>query len=121
MAAAWRNRPLRQLGVQFETTFRETNVKSRRVLIRLVVALFFCGVNFYSYYQMPEYSTIDDGCVYFGWPFSLYASGGYAGVSLILWTGLIGDLFVALAAIRLLDRLSAKWPSRPSENATVRP
>ena len=95
-------------------------MKSRRVLIGLVVALFFGGVNFYSYYQMPEYSTIDDGFVYFGRPFSLYASGGYAGVSGILWTGLIGDVFVALATIRLFDWLLAKWPGCPSEKATVR-
>jgi len=83
-------------------------VRSRKVLIALVVALFFCAINLYSYYRMPEYSTIDDGFVYFGWPFSLYASGGFAGVSGVLWTGLIGNVFIALGSVRSIDWLLAR-------------
>jgi hypothetical protein len=62
----------------------------------------FCAANLYSYYQMPEYSTIDDGFVYFGWPFSIYAYGGYFGHPVTIWTGLVGNVFVALSASRFL-------------------
>ena len=48
-------------------------MKCRKLTIYFLVAIVFCAANFYSYYQMPEYSTIDDGFVYFGWPFSIYA------------------------------------------------
>jgi hypothetical protein len=54
---------------------------------------------------MPEYSTMDDGFVYFGWPFSVYAYGGYFGGAVIIWTGLIGNIFVALGAGRILGSI----------------
>ena len=74
-------------------------MKSRNFKIGFVVGLvLFCAINLYSYYRMPAESTMDDGSVYFGWPFWLYGYGGFWTHSFILWTGLIGDVIVALCA-----------------------
>jgi len=78
------------------------------------VAIVFCAANLYSYYQMPEYSTIDDGFVYFGWPFSIYAIGGYVGLPVTIWTGIVGNIFVALSASRFLQRSVEKLVQRKS-------
>ena len=77
-------------------------LKFRNVFVDFLVATVLCAVNIYSYLQMPAYSTIDDGFVYFGWPFKIYAYGGYFGHAVILWTGLIGNVFVGLSARRIL-------------------
>ena len=45
---------------------------------------------------------MDDGSVYFGWPFSVYFYGGYAGGFHIAWTGVIGNVFVALCTARVV-------------------
>jgi len=74
-------------------------------LIILVVAVLFCVANLLSYLQMPEYSTLDDGYVAFGWPFSVYGSGGLVGSTFIIWTGIIGNFAVALCVARVLGRL----------------
>ena len=50
---------------------------------------------------MPQYSTIDDGFVNFGWPFYMYAEGGFVGQEVIIWTGLIGNVFITLGAARI--------------------
>jgi len=76
-----------------------------RQLTILVVPLLFCVANLLSYLQMPEYSTLDDGYVAFGWPFSVYGSGGFVGSTFILWTGIIGNFAVALCVARVLSRI----------------
>ena len=60
--------------------------------------LLFFAANLYSYYRMPAESTIDDGFVYFGLPFNVYAYGGFWTHSVIFWPGLIADVLVALCA-----------------------
>jgi len=69
-----------------------------------LVAVLFAAANTYSYFHMQLYSTIDDGFVYFGWPFAVYAYGGYFGHPVVIWTGLIGNVFIALCAGRVLGR-----------------
>lgn len=44
---------------------------------------------------------MDDGFVYFGWPFSVYFYGGFATVSTVVWTGVVGNVFVALCTSRV--------------------
>jgi hypothetical protein len=78
-------------------------VRTRNFAVGSFVALTFLGtVNLFSYYRMPAYSTIDDGFVGCGWPFWLYASGGFAHYSFIIWTGVLGNVVVALCAGRVL-------------------
>lgn len=78
---------------------------SRNAIVGLLVALIFFAANVYSYLRMPSYSTIDDGFVYFGWPFSIYMSGGFATISVIVWTGVVGNVFIALCVYRVIQRL----------------
>jgi hypothetical protein len=52
-----------------------------RKLTTLVVTLLFCVANLLSYLQMPQYSTLDDGYVVFGWPFAVYGSGGFTEIT----------------------------------------
>jgi len=80
-------------------------MKSSKLPLSLVVAMVFCAANLFSYYRMPESSTIDDGFVYFGWPFSVYAYGGFWSHPVIIWTGMVGNVFVALCAHRVIRRL----------------
>ncbi len=75
-------------------------MRFRKLPIMLFIAILFCAANLVSYYRMPAYSTIDDGFVYFGWPFSIYAYGGFWSHAVFIWTGLIGNVFVASAAGR---------------------
>jgi hypothetical protein len=85
-------------------------MKSRTLTINVFIALLFCVANLFSYFLMPESSTIDDGFVVFGWPFSVYAYGGFFTHTVIIWTGLIGNVFVALCAGRILKRIvDAGW------------
>src|SRR6185436_7618064 len=79
-------------------------MNARRLII-LVVAVPFCVANLLSYLQMPQYSTLDDGWVVFGWPFSVYGSGGFATTTFVNWTGIIGNLAVALCGVRVLSRI----------------
>ena len=60
--------------------------------------LLFLAANLYSYYRMPVSSTMDDGFVSFGFPFELYAYGGFFTHSVILWAGLIADISIAVCA-----------------------
>jgi len=98
-------------------------MRSRKFMVGFLVVLLFCAANLYSYYRMPENSSIDDGFVYFGWPFSVYAYGGFWGHPVTIWTGIIGNVFVALCAHRVIRRafenvmrrrslLAAKNPDR---------
>jgi hypothetical protein len=89
-------------------------MRSRKLTIGFFVAIVFCAANLYSYYRMPEYSTMDDGFVSFGWPFSIYAFGGFWTHTVIIWTGLIGNVFVALSASRILRRVFEKSLTRRS-------
>lgn len=83
-------------------------MKTRKSIIVFCVVVLFGTANIISYYLMPEYPAMDDGFVHFGWPFSLYAEGGFAGMRGILWTGLIGNVVVALCVIRIATRFLAK-------------
>jgi hypothetical protein len=78
--------------------------------IQFVVAFIFLSANFVSYLRMPEYSSMDDGFVYFGWPFRIYAYGGYFGHPVNIWTGLIGNAFLALASIRVIRSAAKSLP-----------
>ena len=80
-------------------------LRSRTSIVVLFVAFVFCTANIISYYLMPAYSTMDDGFVYFGWPFSIYAEGGFAGTRGIMWTGLIGNVALALCVSRILIKV----------------
>ena len=92
-------RPVRSL-----TTF----LRSRKSAVPVTAAILFGAVNLISYLRMPESSTIDDGFVYFGWPFDIYARGGFVTGEAIIWTGLLGNIVVALCVARLLRRFLTK-------------
>ncbi len=77
-------------------------LKSRTSIVLLSSTFLFCTANLISYYLMPAYSTIDDGFVYFGWPFSIYAEGGFTGTRGIIWTGLIGNIVLPICVYRIL-------------------
>jgi hypothetical protein len=77
-------------------------MSSQRLTVGFFIAMLFCIANVFSYLRMPEYPTLDDGFVFFGWPFTVYGYGGFVGQSVIVWTGLIGNVFVALCAARVL-------------------
>jgi hypothetical protein len=75
----------------------------------------FIWLNNYSYNQMYKVNC-DDCFVFFGFPFYLYQTGGFAGPTIILWNGLIANVVVALCASictgwilkRLLCRINAR-------------
>lgn len=94
-------------------------MRRQKLLINLFIAISFCAANLFSYYRMPEGSTLDDGFVYFGWPFSIYAYGGYWSHAVFIWTGLIGNVFVALVASRVLSWSVAKLSRNASLNKTL--
>ena len=48
---------------------------------------------------------MDDGFVYFGWPFSVYAYGGFWSHPVTIWTGIIGNVFVALCTQHVVRRV----------------
>jgi hypothetical protein len=60
------------------------------------VLLFFVGANVYSYMVMPNEPRLADGFEQYGFPFNLYMYGGLAGMSNILWEGLIANLLIAM-------------------------
>ena len=80
-------------------------------IVKHAVALVFIAANVYSYYRMPAESSMADGFVSFGWPFELYLEGGFVGTQTIIWTGLIGNIAVALCVIWILLKLVKKWPN----------
>ena len=84
-------------------------MRSRRLIISLVVTLLFSLANLCSYLRMPESSSMDDGFVYFGWPFSVYAYGGFWTHAVIIWTGIIGNVVVALCFHRIVQRVIWRW------------
>jgi hypothetical protein len=85
-----------------------TWLRSRKSAIPLSVAVVFGAANLISYLLMPESSTIDDGFVYFGWPFYIYAKGGFFTHEVIIWTGLLGNVVLALCVTRLARRFLTK-------------
>jgi hypothetical protein len=55
----------------------------------------FVWANLNSYWNMYRVSCID--CfVFFGFPFDLYQTGGFAGPTTFLWGGLIADIAIAI-------------------------
>ena len=71
-------------------------MKLRRLTIGIVASIaLFVAANIYSYVRMPAFSTMDDGFVYFGWPFNIYAYGGYYGHPVYIWTGLLANVLIA--------------------------
>ena len=96
-------------------------MRSRKFMVGFLVVLLFCAANLYSYYRMPEYSSMDDGFVYFGWPFSVYAYGGFWGHPVTIWTGIIGNVFVALCAHRVIRRVFENVMTRRSLLAAKNP
>ncbi len=83
-------------------------MRSRKLSITFVIAVLFCLANIYTYLRMPEYSTLDDGFVSFGWPFDVYRDGGFAHIATVVWTGVIGNVFVTLCAARIVRSLVGK-------------
>ena len=62
--------------------------------ITLAVVLVFCALNIYSYVTMHGPF---DAMTYFGWPFNMYGEGGFVTwTRQIIWTGLFGNVIVAL-------------------------
>lgn len=55
----------------------------------------FVWANFDSYRNMYR-GSCDDCFVFFGFPFDLYQTGGFAGPTTILWGGLIVDVAIAI-------------------------
>jgi hypothetical protein len=96
-------------------------MKSRNLRIGLLVAILFCAANFFSYYRMPEYSTMDDGFVYFGWPFHVYAYGGFWSHPVIIWTGIVGNVFVGLSAHRVVRRVFQELATRGNSKPILKP
>ena len=64
-------------------------------------------INIFSYYSMVSGSVMNDANIEFGFPFKLYASGGFSGNS-IVWHGLIADLLVAICAGVIFGLLAVK-------------
>ena len=67
----------------------------------------FAWANFNSYSNMYK-GHCDDCFMYFGFPFDLYQTGGFAGPTKLLWGGLIGDVTIAMivsASVGLLLKL----------------
>ena len=81
------------------------------LIVKWGVAVIFCAANFFTYVRMPAESTLSHGFVSFGWPFDVYFEGGYVGNSGIIWTGLIGNIAIALCVVWVLLRLVKRWPN----------
>ena len=77
---------------------------SRNSIIGYLVAILFVAANLYSYYRMPESSGLSHGYVHFGWPFNIYEYGGYVTREIIVWTGVVGNVFIALGTYRVVRK-----------------
>ena len=82
-------------------------MRLRKSTITLAVVIAFCAANIYSYF-MPDYPTLDDGFMYIGLPFAIYAEGGFAGTRGFIWTGLIGNVVLALCIARIATKIFGK-------------
>ena len=88
-------------------------MKLRNLTIGLVVGIaLFIVANIYSYIRMPASSTIDDGFVYFGWPFNIYAYGGYYGHPVYIWTDLLANVVIAAIVGVIIGLAFAKLAPR---------
>jgi len=103
--------PLRALGRKIWKTMRFSAFG-----IGFVIGLLpFILINISSYNRM-YIGGCDDCVVFFGFPFHLYQTGGFAGPTIILWDGLIAYVVIALCASvfagwilkRLLYRISLR-------------
>lgn len=74
------------------------SIHSRFINGFLFGILLFAASNLYSYYMMPEESSMADGFVSFGVPFEVYSYGGFYGHSVILWEGIVANIFIALGS-----------------------
>ncbi|HXG66023.1 MAG TPA: hypothetical protein VNO70_13055 [Blastocatellia bacterium] len=78
----------------FGRTIRK-EIRAKAFGIGFVIGLIpFVWMNVHSYHHM--YRHICDDCfVFFGFPFYLYQTGGFAGPTVILWGGLIANAVIA--------------------------
>ena len=83
---------------------------ARRKAFYIGCLLAFCLVivaNLYSYEKMYDPMCID--ClVGFGWPFRWYETGGFFGMTRILWPSLIGDILLAIS-LSVAAGLLSRW------------
>ena len=82
-------------------------IRTKAFYIACLIGLcLFIIANLYSYEKMYDPLCFD--CIVgFGWPFRWYETGGYFGMTRILWLGLIGDIILAISvsiAVGLLSR-----------------
>jgi len=83
-------------------------MKSRKLLM-LLVATVFCAANLISYLRMSAVlSSIADAFATFGWPFDVYGYGGFWTHHVIIWTGIIANVFLAFCCYRIARRL-LRW------------
>ncbi|HMH45953.1 MAG TPA: hypothetical protein VK557_20865 [Pyrinomonadaceae bacterium] len=85
----------------------------RHIRVGFVISVtLFTAANIYTYARMRAFSSIDDGFAYFGWPFNIYAYGGYFGHPVYVWTGMLANLvivvIVGLVIALLLARLTRR-------------
>jgi hypothetical protein len=67
------------------------------------ILLLLSAINLYSYLIMPKYPAIADSFACFGWPFHMYAEGGFVGTRKFIWTGLFANVIVALYVASIAD------------------
>ena len=72
-------------------------MRFRNPSVMLAVVLVFCAVNLFSYILMLNHPYISHRMASFGWPFDMYAEGGFVTTTKeVIWTGLIGNVVLAL-------------------------
>ena len=73
----------------------------------------FCALNIYSYFT--TYGLMD-AVTHFGWPFDMYAEGGFTGTKRVIWNGLFGNVIAALYVVCVagIVRTAIKIFGRPS-------
>ncbi len=69
--------------------------------------LLFVAINYYDYLQSESEPRLLDAYYSFGFPFEFYVGGGFAGQT-IPWSGLIGNVLVALTVSLFLGWAVAK-------------
>jgi hypothetical protein len=78
----------------------------------------FAWVNFDSYSNMYKAHCYD--CfVYFGFPFDLYQTGGFAGPTKLLWGGLIADVAIAMIVSAIVGLLLKIIVSRTTHSSNA--
>lgn len=88
-------------------------MRSKSFLVGLTVGVVpFVVANVYDYLHMgsPGGAACNDCSVSFGFPFPLWVEGGFVSVNRVLWTGLLADLFIAVAAGVILGLILSMIP-----------